>query len=101
MREWQDPDSDPSTTPSLIPPRALLGYFPWWAMLFVALLFGYAIVNFFLATGLLAGKVTSDALSAAQSARAFSGHWMLFYGLPMVFFGFVPPDARPARDAAA
>ena len=29
-------------------------------------------------------------------AFAFSGHWLIFYAMPAIFFTFVPADARPA-----
>jgi hypothetical protein len=101
VREWQQPDQGWNSVQSLLPPRELSAYFPWWAIVFVLALFFYAILNFFLATGALTGSVGARELSPAQGARAFSGHWMIFYGLPAVFFGFVPPEARPSRDAAA
>ncbi len=104
-REWQQPGSSWMRGQNLVPPRELLAYVPTWAIVVVAALFVYTFVNFALATGLLSGTVSTSGtriLSDAQTARAFSGHWMLFYAMPAVFFSFVPSDARPShnRDAA-
>lgn len=84
------------------PMRELLRYFPAWVKTLVPVLFFYVFVNFFLAT---AGAMAVEAggrqtLAPVDSARAFSGHWLIFYLLPALFFSFVPADARPS-DAAA
>jgi hypothetical protein len=103
-RVWQQSaDSGWFSVRSSWPSRELLAYIPWWAIILVIALFLYAFINFFLATGALSGRLAGGELSEPQGARAFSGHWMLFYGLPAVFFSFVPADAQPSRapDRAA
>lgn len=87
--------------------RELIAYVPVWVRPLVVLLFAYAMVNFILATAHLPSRGTAAGESPAEAiytVRAFSGHWLLFYAVPTLFFIFVPPDARPARaaeDAAA
>lgn len=39
------------------------------------------------------------AVQAVYTTRAFSGHWLVFYTLPALFFLFVPADARPATES--
>jgi len=81
--------------------RELLQYVPAWVPPVVALLFAYAMVNFLLSIGHLPPKGSTGSLSADQAmytTRAFSGHWLIFYTLPTVFFLFVPADARPADE---
>ena len=86
--------------------REMLPYFPTWVPPLFGLLFGYAIVNFLLAISHLPPKGATGPLTAAQAlytVRAFSGHWLMFYSLPTLFFLFVPADARPhaeSREAA-
>ena len=79
---------------SSLPSAELLAHFPWWAIVFVLGLFIYTVINFFLALGMGFGHVASGGLTDAQRARLFSGHWMLFYAVPAVFFGFVPAGGR-------
>jgi hypothetical protein len=89
--------------------RDLAAYLPGWAIVSVVGLFGYAFVNFLLATSHLpagAGATVtfgSDApagshLQAIYTARAFSGHWLIFYWVPALFFLYVPANARPEPD---
>jgi len=81
--------------------RELLAYFPPWARVLATLLFLYVGVNFFVAishlptgaTVTMGEPVTPE--RARYTVRAFSGHWLVFYGLPTLFFLFVPRDARP------
>jgi hypothetical protein len=86
--------------------RELIAYVPVWVPPLVVLLFAYVMVNFFLATSHLPPRGTALAESPAEAiytVRAFSGHWLVFYALPTLFFTFVPADARPApvaQDAA-
>jgi hypothetical protein len=84
--------------------RELRAYFPAWVPPLVVLLFAYVIANFFLATGHLSqtGSPTppTDAQPALYMARAFSGHWLIFYLVPTLFFAFAPADARPPADTA-
>jgi hypothetical protein len=81
--------------------RELLGYFPRWVPPLVLLLFAYVMVNFFLSVARLPANGSDTPLTSAQAmytARAFSGHWLIFYTLPMLFFAFVPAGAQPAAD---
>ena len=83
--------------------RELLRYFPPWLPPLVVLLFAYVMANFFLSTAHLPAS-GSEMLTNAQAvytARAFSGHWLVFYTLPTLFFAFVPADARPPADDLA
>ena len=86
--------------------RELLAYVPMWVPPLVALLFAYVMVNFFVAMSHLASGGTTSGPSSTEAlytVRAFSGHWLIFYALPTLFFAFVPADARPAslpQDAA-
>ena len=82
--------------------REMLPYFPTWVPPLFGLLFGYAIVNFLLAISHLPPKGATGPLTAAQAlytVRAFSGHWLVFYALPTLFFLFVPADARPPAES--
>ena len=79
--------------------RELLPFFPPWAAPAVVLLFAYVMANFFLSISHLPPKGSGTLLTDAQAmytTRAFSGHWLIFYTLPALFFAFVPADARPA-----
>ena len=83
--------------------RDLLGYFPPWVPPLVMLLFAYVMANFFLSTAHLPPRGSDTLLTDAQAvytARAFSGHWLIFYTLPALFFAFVPADAQPPADDA-
>jgi hypothetical protein len=83
--------------------RELLPYFPAWVIALVSLLFFYTMANFLLSIGHLPTKGSGVPLTGAQSVymvRAFSGHWLLFYALPALFFTFVPQDARPISASA-
>ena len=82
--------------------RELIGYIPVWVLPLVVMLFAYVMVNFFLATSHLPQRGATTTESPAQAmytVRAFSGHWLIFYALPTLFFTFVPADARPAPVA--
>jgi ABC-type branched-subunit amino acid transport system permease subunit len=83
--------------------RELRPWFPSWATTLGILLFAYAAVNFLAAShlGRSAQAVASRGAQlppeqAGYVMRAFSGHWLVFYGLPTLFFLFVPAAARPA-----
>jgi hypothetical protein len=81
--------------------RELLAYFPPWVPPLVMLLFAYVLLNFFLSTAQLPASDSDALLTEAQAVytvRAFSGHWLIFYMLPTLFFAFVPADARPPAD---
>ena len=82
--------------------RELMAYVPGWVPPLVVLLFAYVMVNFLLATSHLPSRGVAGAESpeeAIYTVRAFSGHWLIFYALPSLFFTFVPADARPATAA--
>ena len=81
---------------------ALRPYFPRVVPWLVGAFFVYMVVNFVVATSHLPqrGRGSSVPLTPDQvrwTLRAFSGHWMLFYLAPALFFGFVPKE-RQARD---
>lgn len=89
--------------------RELNPYFPGWALATVVALFGYAVANFLLATSHLptstgatasfgSGAPVGSHSQAVYTARALSGHWLIFYGLPALFFLYVPSGARPTSD---
>jgi hypothetical protein len=60
---------------------ALLEGAPRWMQLGAIALFGYTIVNFFVAFGADSAQAARDAF---ETARGFSGHTMLFYGMAAV-----------------
>jgi hypothetical protein len=87
--------------------RELLSYLPAWAIGLAVLLFVYAGVNFMsamphLSAGASGGSGVISPEQARYTVRAFSGHWMIFYAVPTLFFLFVPASARPedSRQAA-
>jgi hypothetical protein len=90
--------------------RELIPHFPSWVLPCLVVLAAYTFVNFFVATDHLStgtgGTITSSdssADSALYTIRAFSGHWLLFYAIPSLYFLFVPRNARasPAPSEAA
>jgi hypothetical protein len=85
--------------------RQLLTYFPAWILPAISILFAYAMVNFVVATG-FAPPAAADGsghgtLDPVHTLRAFSGHWLIFYALPTLFFLYVPAEARPTDGAAS
>lgn len=79
-----------------------MAYVPVWVPPLVVVLFAYVMVNFLLATSHLPARGAATVPSPAEATytvRAFSGHWLIFYALPTLFFTFVPRDARPAEGA--
>jgi hypothetical protein len=77
--------------------RELLQYFPPWAIPISVALFAYTFLNFALSAQHLPNHAST--LTTSESlylVRAFSGHWLLFYGLPTIYLGFVPANARPS-----
>ena len=86
--------------------RAILPYLPQWAIAVGAVLFVYATVNFFLAFNHMpqrgpvgVGTRTMDPEQARYLVRAFSGHWLMFYAIPTLYFLYVP--SAPRTDSAA
>ena len=81
--------------------RAILPYLPQWAIAVGAVLFVYATVNFFLAFNHMpqrgpvgVGTRTMDPEQARYLVRAFSGHWLMFYAIPTLYFLYVPSAPR-------
>jgi len=89
----------------------MFGHVPRWAQMLVAVFFVYAIINFALfffaakdyprGTYIVGDKntaiaqrgvivVTQEEYDAreARVLRGFTGHWMIFYLLPAIYFGF-------------
>ena len=77
----------------------LIGWFPSWVPVVAVALMAYAMLNFLFSTSHLParGSVTSTPDVALYTTRAFSGHWLIFYAIPTLFFSYVPADARPAE----
>jgi hypothetical protein len=85
--------------------KELRRFVPTWCHVGLYGLFAYALLNF-LVVGFGFGDLPAWLEPApdgpdARAARLFSGHWMVFYALPAAFFGYVPPDARPAAPPVA
>jgi len=84
-------------------------FLPSWAPRVIAILWAYAIANFLFAFIHLPSRGASAVLTEAEAmymARMFSGHWLVFYAMPLLFFTYVPrhnssdPDGASARRAA-
>lgn len=81
--------------------RELLRFFPLWVYPAVLILFLYTALNFSLSARHLSQSSNLTGTEARYMVRAFSGHWLFFFSIPTIFFGFVPKDARPqASDTA-
>jgi hypothetical protein len=79
--------------------RELLSFFPFWVYPAGLVLFAYTGVNFLLSVQHLPEHSSNlTATEARYVVRAFSGHWLFFFSIPTIFFGFVPRDARPERS---
>jgi hypothetical protein len=75
-------------------------FLPAWAPRVVFVLGAYAIANFLFAVAHLPPRGTTAVLTDAQAmymARMFSGHWLVFYALPLLFFTYVPQDSAPTN----
>lgn len=73
-------------------------FLPSWATSVLTVLGAYAIANFFYAALHLPPHGTWAVLTESQAmymARMFSGHWMVFYGVPAIFFTYVPTESAP------
>lgn len=85
----------------------LLAYVPPWVRVALPVLFVYVLVNFFYTVSQLPSaeelRSTPQMIQREElyDARGFSGHWLLFYALPTLFFLYVPRDARRAPSRAA
>ena len=80
--------------------QEILRYIPVWARVVAGGLFLYAGVNFVLAMSHLPQWGAGPPLDAREVAiytmRAFSGHWLVFYAIPTIYFLFVPRDPAAA-----
>jgi hypothetical protein len=82
-------------------------YFPRWVRIFVPALMAYMLMNFRLATHNIPKRDKDTPYSALTpevrlyETRAFSGHWLFFYGIPALFFLYVPRGARQREDGSA
>ena len=75
-------------------------FLPAWAPNVVIVLGSYAIANFLFAVVHLPARGTGTVLNDAQAmymARLLSGHWLVFYALPLLFFTYAPRDAAPTN----
>jgi hypothetical protein len=97
------------------PIRAVFANVPLWAKVILGMIFVYAIINFMLFMGLSEGgspsiengrfilqshgtfirELTESEYNwqLAYITRGFSGHWLLFYAVPAVYFLFQPQPA--------
>ncbi|MDB4906273.1 MAG: hypothetical protein JWO05_1057 [Gemmatimonadetes bacterium] len=106
LRAWQKPSSGSTMfRGSQLQWKPLLRYFPPWMPAVVAVLFAYVMLNFFLASGMLSNQAADHdthrtTLDPASTVRAFSGHWLIFYALPTLFFLYVPAKARASDQDA-
>jgi len=96
LKRWQrkerlfKKDSEPSHW------RQLLRFFPGWVIPAVIALSVYTFANFLLSAQHLPDHATTlTPLVSLYTVRAFSGHWLLFYAIPTIYFGFVPASAYP------
>jgi MFS family permease len=101
LRRWRD-RTGPWRARSRL--GELSPYFPRWVPVLAIALVIYVVFNFANATSHLPQRhqaPPTDAASAHENEvytiRAFSGHWLLFYAAPALFFLFVPSSAAP-RD---
>lgn len=89
---------------------------PKWALILSGLLLAYAMINFFMSMGALGGTpdfkdgqyilhnkgklvrvITEVEYHHAKALiiRMFSGHWIIFSGMPALYFLFAKPAAPP------
>jgi hypothetical protein len=81
--------------------RELVPYFPKWVVPLVMVLWAYVFVNFFLSIQHLPAKGSpAGETDPVFLARAFSGHWLVFYLLPALFFIYVPGEGPPAAKTS-
>lgn len=81
-------------------------YLPPWAMRGMAILIAYAVVNLVVsishlqssAHGSSGAVVNMTPEQARYLVRAFSGHWLIFYAVPMLFFLYVPRNPSPVES---
>jgi hypothetical protein len=103
--------------------RAVMRYVPARVRIVAVSAFAYAILNFgvfFVQTSgggpmqrdgryyrANHGRIIAEISEAeyhrleALEVRGFSGHWLVFYAIPMIFFAWVEPKARADRYAGA
>ena len=106
LRKWSEVSSGPlGFKTSRLRWRELLAYLPPWSVRLGAILFAYAMLNFFLSVSHLpsgghasaATIIAMDPEQARYLVRAFSGHWLLFYAVPTLYYLCIPPSATPAN----
>jgi len=107
-RDWQPERSGPfGLRYPQLDWREWRPFLPRWAPRVVAILWAYAIANFLFASIHLPSHASTALLTQVQTmylARMFSGHWMVFYALPLLFFTYVPLSGasdNPRPDGAA
>jgi hypothetical protein len=107
-RDWQPERSGPfGLRYPQLDWREWRPFLPRWALRVVAILWAYAIANFLFASIHLPSHASTALLTQVQTmylARMFSGHWMVFYALPLLFFTYVPLSGasdNPRPDGAA
>jgi hypothetical protein len=79
-------------------------FLPAWAPPALAILGAYAIANFFFAAVHLPVRATGAMLTDAQAMYLvcmFSGRWLMFYALPLLFFTYDPGNTTPANAPPA
>lgn len=79
-------------------------FLPAWAPRVVAILWTYAIANILFALSHLPSQGASAVLTEGQTmytARMFSGHWLVFYTMPLLFFTYVPQRNPSNSDGAS
>jgi hypothetical protein len=85
--------------------REMLRFLPRTVAIGIPLLFAATLANFFTATSHLPNRGVpyqgTDHETALYTIRAFSGHWVLFFALPAVFFLFVPAGPRRSGSTSS
>ena len=106
LRKWSEVQIGPfGFKSSRLRWRELVGYFPPWIVKLELILGAYVMINFLLAVShlpagahLSSGAARSmDPEHARYLVRAFSGHWLIFYSAPTLYYLLVPPAAVPAQ----
>ncbi|HTN84849.1 MAG TPA: hypothetical protein VL242_14210, partial [Sorangium sp.] len=103
--EWNVPGS--GSLRARVDLSSLARFFPRWVPVVAAALFVYTFINFqATASRGPKGGFRRAAIAAPPTheqnvyeIRGFSGHWLLFYALPTLFFVYAPPaPRRPEND---
>jgi hypothetical protein len=105
LRKWSQTQTGPfGFKSSRLRWRELLVYFPTWVPKAVVILFVYVMINFLLAVSHLpaGGHASAAAMQSMDPeqgrylVRAFSGHWLVFYTAPTLYYLFVPSEIPAA-----